>query len=48
MLTFEEIMNLTPDEFSEKWKTGEIQEASLNIICAYEHKKIYPPKETKK
>ena len=36
MLSFDEIMNLTPEEFSAKWKTNEIQDSSLKLIGARE------------
>lgn len=32
MLTYEEILNLSKDEFVEKWNSGEIQESSLALL----------------
>lgn len=32
MLTLEEIMNLTPEEFTKNWNNNHIQDSSLKLI----------------
>ena len=32
MFTFDEILNMTPEEFSENWKNNKIQDASLKLL----------------
>lgn len=36
MLSYDEIMNLSPEEFSAKWKSNEIQDSSLKLLGARE------------
>lgn len=32
MLSLDEIMNLTPEEFTAKWNSNEIQDSSLKLL----------------
>lgn len=32
MLTFDEMINMTPEEFSKNWKTNQIQDSCLKLL----------------
>ena len=36
MLSYDEIMSLSPEEFSKKWKENKIQDSSLKLLGARE------------
>jgi hypothetical protein len=36
MFTLEEIQNMSQEEFTKNWKSGEIQRSALVLIGAYE------------
>jgi hypothetical protein len=36
MFTYDEIINMTPEEFSKNWRNNKIQDASLKLLGARE------------